>query len=84
MPESAQRAKPADTSQLGFRVYAFGYNGSVLTLAEAADRLGVHADTLRRQVHRGKLRAKKRRLGGYEVWVVTEAEVERYQRENQK
>jgi len=56
----------------------------VLTLAEAAVRLGVQAATLRRQIHRGKLRARKRRLGGYEVWVVSLAEIERYARENKK
>ncbi len=65
-------------------VPADGYYSGVLTLAEAAGKLGVHPDTLRRQVRRGKLRAKKRRLGGYGIWVVTEAEVERYKREHQK
>ena len=56
----------------------------MLTLSEAAARLGVQAATLRRQVHRKKLRARKRRLGGYEVWVITELELERYAMENKK
>ena len=65
-------------------VYDTVYNCWVLTLSEAAARLGIQPATLRRQIHRKKLRAYKRRLGGYEVWVVKEAEVERYARENQK
>ena len=60
------------------------YTKPVLTLVEAAGRLGIQAATLRRQVHRKKLRARKRRLGGYAVWVVSEAEIERYARENKK
>lgn len=65
-------------------VYDIVYNLRVLTLSEAAAQLGIQAATLRRQIHRKKLRARKRRLGGYEVWVVSEAEVERYARENKK
>ena len=56
----------------------------MLTLGEAAARVGIQAATLRRQIHRKKLRARKRRLGGYEVWMVTEAELERYARENKR
>jgi len=46
----------------------------VLTLTEAAIRLGVAASTLRRQIANGRLRA---RLVG-KTWVVTAREVERY------
>ena len=46
----------------------------MLTLSEAAERLGIHPDVLRVQIHRGKLRGKK--FG--HVWTVTEKEVERY------
>ena len=49
-----------------------------MTLAEAADRLGVAASTLRHQIANGSLRAKKR---GRDWWV-TKGEVERYAREN--
>ena len=65
-------------------VYAVGYNLPMLTLSEAAARLGIQAATLRRQIHRKKLKARKRRLGGYEVWVVSEPELERYARENKR
>lgn len=56
----------------------------MLTLSEAAARLGIQAATLRRQIHRKKLKARKRQLGGYAVWVVSDKEVERYARENKK
>jgi len=46
----------------------------VLTLTEAAARLGVAASTLRHQVQAGRLRA---RLVG-KTYVVSEREVERY------
>ena len=49
----------------------------MLTLTEAADRLGLAASTLRHQVQAGRLRA---RLIG-KTYVVTEREVERYRRE---
>lgn len=52
----------------------------MLTLAEAAARLGLERDTLRRQVRRGKLRARK--VGP--IWTVSEREVERYARENRR
>lgn len=50
----------------------------ILTLAEAGDRLGLSAATLRRQVHNGRLRAT---LVG-KTWTVTEREVERYRAES--
>lgn len=53
---------------------------ALLTLAQAAGRLGIAAATLRAQVHRDKLRAAK--LG--RDWLVEEAEVERYRRDSQK
>ncbi len=46
----------------------------MLTLAEAAARLGLAASTLRHQVQAGRLRA---RLIG-KTYVVTERELERY------
>lgn len=46
-----------------------------LTLAEMAERLGVRTNTLRGQIHRGKLSA--RRQG--RDWVVAEEEFDRYQ-----
>lgn len=50
----------------------------MLTLTEAADRLGLAASTLRHQVQAGRLWA---RLIG-KTYVVTEREVERYRREH--
>lgn len=50
----------------------------MLTLAEAAARLGVAASSLRHQVHNGKLRA---RLVG-KTWIVTDGEIERYRRDS--
>ena len=47
---------------------------SEITLAEAAERLGLAAVTLRAQVKNGRLQG---RLVG-KTWVVTDAEVERY------
>lgn len=49
-----------------------------LTVTQAAERLGLHRDTLLRQIAKGVLHAK--RLGS--IWVVTGAEVERYRREH--
>jgi excisionase family DNA binding protein len=49
---------------------------ALLTLRDAAARLGITADTLRAQVRRGRLRATK--LG--RDWLVEEAEVARYER----
>ena len=50
----------------------------MLTLTEAAARLGLAASTLRVQIHRGKL---KGRLVG-KTWTVSEREVERYRAES--
>lgn len=52
----------------------------LLTLAQAARTLGVAPDTLRAQVHRGKLRANK--LG--RDWVVSSEEVNRYREASQR
>ena len=51
-----------------------------MTLPEAAAVLGLHPDTLRQQIHNGKLKATKRGRD----WHVTLAEVERYARENKR
>ena len=50
----------------------------MLTLSEAAERLGIHPDVLRVQIHRGKLKGRK--LGP--IWTVTEREIERYRRDS--
>ena len=50
----------------------------MLTLIEAAERLGVTAATLRQKISHGKLRARK--IGT--VWIVSEREVERYRRDH--
>lgn len=50
----------------------------MLTLVEAANRLGLSPATLRWQVRNGKLRARK--VGP--IWTVSEREVERYRRES--
>jgi excisionase family DNA binding protein len=50
----------------------------MLTLAEAAARLGLSPSTLRQQIHNGRLRG---RLVG-KTWTVTEREVERYRAES--
>jgi excisionase family DNA binding protein len=52
----------------------------VLTLIEAAERLGLSPITLRIQIRNGKLRAKK--VG--RDWTVSEREVARYARENRR
>lgn len=49
-----------------------------MTLAEAAAELGLDTSTLRRQIGRGSLRAKK--VGP--VWTVTRYEVARYKAEH--
>ena len=50
----------------------------MLTLTEAAERLGLSPVTLRVQIGKGKLRATK---PGRD-WMLTEREVERYRREH--
>lgn len=52
----------------------------VLTLAEAAARLGVQPGTLRVQIAKGKLKAKK--MG--RDWFVSGREVERYAKESRR
>jgi excisionase family DNA binding protein len=52
----------------------------MLTLAEAAKRLGLSPDTLRWQIRNRKLRAKK--IGP--IWIVSEREIARYERENKR
>lgn len=51
---------------------------TILTLGQAAERLGIQPGTLRNQAIRGKLRAIK---PGHD-WLVDEAEIERYRAEN--
>ena len=53
---------------------------ALLTLTEAAERLGLSAETLRWQIRNGKLKARK--VGP--IWTVSEKEVERYARENRR
>lgn len=50
----------------------------MLTLAQAASRLGVSPNTLRNQINNGRLRG---RLVG-KTWTVSEREVERYRAES--
>ena len=52
----------------------------MLTLAEAAERLGLSPETLRWQIKNGRLKARK--VGP--IWTVSEREVERYARENRR
>ena len=52
----------------------------ILTLEQAAARLGLAASTLRWQIRNGKMKARK--VGP--VWTVSEREVERYAKENQR
>jgi excisionase family DNA binding protein len=52
--------------------------GALLTLTEAAAVLGLEQSTLRRQIGRGSLKARK--VGP--IWVVTVAEVDRYRAEH--
>ena len=52
----------------------------MMTLAQAAERLRVQPGTLRVQIAKGKLKAKK--MG--RDWFVSEREVERYARENRR
>jgi excisionase family DNA binding protein len=49
----------------------------MLTLKDAAERLGITPDTLRQQIAAGRLHARK--MGT--VWTVSEQAVERYRRE---
>ena len=51
-----------------------GMDDEMVTVTQAAERLGLHRDTLLRQIAKGVLHAK--RLGS--IWVVSGAEVERY------
>jgi len=49
----------------------------IITLAEAAEELGIAASTLRHQAQGGRLEA--RNVG--KTWITTRQEVERYRRE---
>lgn len=53
----------------------------MMTLAEAAERLHLSPDTLRKQAQRGKLKATRI---GKRLYVVEEAEVERYRVEHRR
>ena len=53
-----------------------------MTIPEAARILDLAPSTLRRQIANGKFAA--RRMGKTGPWFVTEAEVERYARENRR
>ena len=57
-------------------------NDEQMTLQQAADYLGLKADSLRRQAGRGALRAYK--IGNGRDWIVDRSEVERYARENKR
>jgi len=52
----------------------------MLTLIQAAERLGVTPDTLRQQIANGRLKARK--IG--RDWTVSEREVERYKKESKR
>jgi len=52
----------------------------MLTLIQAAERLGVTPDTLRQQIANGRLKARK--IG--RDWTVSEREVERYRKESKR
>lgn len=55
-----------------------------LTLAEAAELLGMSADTLRRQAGAGKLRAERVATLRGPIWMTTAEAVERYRREHRR
>ncbi len=46
-----------------------------LTIDEAAERLGVSSDTVRRRIKRGELRAEKRKGPYGECWMIPESEI---------
>lgn len=50
----------------------------MMTLAQAAEQLGIDSSTLRRQAERGTLRARK--VGP--MWTVSEREVARYREQH--
>ena len=52
----------------------------MLTLVEAAQRLKMSSDTLRWQIHNGKLKARK--IGP--IWTISERELERYRKEHRR
>jgi hypothetical protein len=63
-------------------VYDGGMEG-YMTLQELAAKLGLAgAGSLRSQIARGMLAAEKIGTGQHGIWVVTDAEAERYAREN--
>lgn len=59
-------------------ILAYTLRMRLLTLSQAAELLGLSPGTLRVQVERGALRARK--LGTF--WTVTPAEVERYRQDH--
>lgn len=51
----------------------------LLTIQEAADRLRIHPQTLRRLLERGALEVKHLRLGGkYSSWRISAEDLERF------
>lgn len=58
-----------------FEVKASVINDQEMTLAEAAERYGVLADTLKDRIQEGKLEARK---SGPRVWLVTHAAMRKY------
>ena len=54
--------------------------GNLLTVAEAAEELGVAAETVRRYIREKKLRAEKKKVRGLQkVWVISQEEIQRFQ-----
>jgi excisionase family DNA binding protein len=74
---------PRRSTRTGSAAWAIEVNimtdiNDILTLAEAAEQLGLGSSTLRHQAQKGVLRA---RLIG-KTWVTTKAEVARYRHEH--
>lgn len=56
----------------------------MLTVPEAAARLGLSTSTLRHQIRNGKLRGQRHGPPGRTWWTVSEQEVERYRKEHKR